>query len=158
MKRREKENGCGLAGVSIYKSKYDGVGEVQTKAASLRTQYGKLLRPKPSGSSSDKDLTPRQSWMTWKTASLMREEKTWKQRRNCLSHPPPIKHSVHQLLLPHLIPHHLTSVIRYSQAFLGPSPLDLCRLPSGLLFLSLRLPSGFAGFLTAAAASAAASA
>ncbi|XP_048054368.1 uncharacterized protein LOC125273144 [Megalobrama amblycephala] len=38
------------------------VGEVQTKAASLRTQYGKVLRPKPSGSG-DKELTTRQKWI-----------------------------------------------------------------------------------------------
>ncbi len=45
------------------------VGEVQTKATSLRTQYGKLLRPKPSGSS-DKDLTPRQRWILKKLQFL----------------------------------------------------------------------------------------
>ncbi|XP_076862889.1 uncharacterized protein LOC143514949 [Brachyhypopomus gauderio] len=38
------------------------VGEVQTKAASLRTQYGKLLRPQASGSG-DKELTARQKWI-----------------------------------------------------------------------------------------------
>lgn len=37
-------------------------GEVQTKAASLRTQYGKVLRSKPSGSG-DKELTSRQKWI-----------------------------------------------------------------------------------------------
>ncbi|KAK0137743.1 hypothetical protein N1851_026047 [Merluccius polli] len=38
------------------------VAELQLKAASLRTQYGKILRPKASGSGY-KDATPRQIWI-----------------------------------------------------------------------------------------------
>ncbi|KAL1249043.1 hypothetical protein QQF64_022361 [Cirrhinus molitorella] len=38
------------------------VGEVITQVASLRTQYGKLLHPKPRGSGA-KELTPRQNWI-----------------------------------------------------------------------------------------------
>ncbi|XP_038153207.1 uncharacterized protein LOC119791263 isoform X2 [Cyprinodon tularosa] len=36
--------------------------EVKTRVASLRTQYGKLLKPKPSGSG-HKPLTPKQKWI-----------------------------------------------------------------------------------------------
>ncbi|KAK6486780.1 hypothetical protein HHUSO_G10453 [Huso huso] len=38
------------------------VVEVQTKASTLQTQYGKLLKPRPSGSGT-KDLTSRQKWI-----------------------------------------------------------------------------------------------
>ena len=40
------------------------VVEITTRAASLRTQFGKLLHPKPSGSGlKDVTLTPRQKWI-----------------------------------------------------------------------------------------------
>ncbi|KAM9342392.1 uncharacterized protein KZ484_015105 [Pholidichthys leucotaenia] len=39
-----------------------GVEEVKTRAVSLRTQYSRLIKPKPSGSRS-KPLTPRQKWL-----------------------------------------------------------------------------------------------
>ncbi|XP_030237135.1 uncharacterized protein LOC115561314 [Gadus morhua] len=40
------------------------VVEITTRAASLRTQFGKLLHPKPSGSGQkDVTLTPRQKWI-----------------------------------------------------------------------------------------------
>ncbi|KAM4565474.1 uncharacterized protein V3H82_014502 isoform 2-T2 [Fundulus diaphanus] len=38
------------------------VNEVKTRVASLRTQYGKLMKPKPSGSA-QKPLTPKQKWI-----------------------------------------------------------------------------------------------
>ncbi|CAI5661128.1 uncharacterized protein LOC112842915 [Oreochromis niloticus] len=38
------------------------VNEVKTRVASLRTQYGKLLKPKPSGSG-QKPPTPKQTWI-----------------------------------------------------------------------------------------------
>ncbi|KAK5848786.1 hypothetical protein PBY51_008479 [Eleginops maclovinus] len=38
------------------------VNEVKTRVASLRTQFGKLIKPKPSGSG-QKTLTPKQQWI-----------------------------------------------------------------------------------------------